>query len=101
MTLAQILKLRPEFKLAEGRVTMRDWFEITQGPSFCSIRSGLRHADGETASPFLYERTIIGKNSLKESIHKFEEWYKGVLEVSAYYEQMEKEVHFNRGNLNK
>lgn len=26
---------------------------------------------------------------------------KGVDEVKAYYEQMDKEVHFNRGNLNK
>ena len=101
MTLAQILKLRPEFKLAEGRVTMRDWFEVTQSDSFCVIRSGLRHADGATASPFLYERTIIGKKALKQSIEKFNEWYKGVLEVNVYYEQMEKEVHFNRGNLNK
>jgi len=99
MTVKQILKLRPEFKI--GNMTMRDYFIITQSDSFCSIRSGLCHADGKTKSPFLYERTIIGKNSLKESIHKFEEWYKGVLEVSAYYEQMEKEVHFNRGNLNK
>jgi len=101
MTKSQILKLRPEFKLAEGRVTMRDWFEITQGESFCSIRSGLCHADGETASPFHYEELVIGKRSLKQSIEKFSEWYKGVLEVNAYYEQMEKEVHFNRGNLNK
>jgi hypothetical protein len=80
---------------------MRDYFLVTQGDSFCSIRSGLWHTDKEIKSPFLYERTIIGKNCLKESIHKFEEWYKGVLEVNAYYEQMEKEVHFNRGNLNK
>ena len=101
MTLAQILKLRPEFKLADGRVTMRDWFEVTQGDSFCIIKSGLRHADGETASPFHYEEVVVGKKALKQSIEKFSEWYKGVLEVNAYYEQMEKEVHFNRGNLNK
>lgn len=73
MTVKQILKLRPEFKI--GNMTMRDYFIVTQSDSFCSIRSGLCHADGETKSPFLYERTIIGKNSLKESIHKFEEWY--------------------------
>ena len=74
MTLKQILKLRPEFKV--GGVIMRDYFIVIQSDSFCSIKSGLCHADGETKSPFLYERTIIGKNSLKESINKFVEWYK-------------------------
>ena len=65
MALKQILKLRPEFKI--GNMTMRDYFIVTQSDSFCSIRSGLRHADEKIKSPFLYERTIIGKKSLKES----------------------------------
>jgi len=29
-----------------------------------------------------------------------EDAFNGSLEVKAYYDQMEKEVHFNRGNLN-
>lgn len=79
MTVKQILKLRPEFKI--GGMIMRDYFIVIQSDSFCSIKSGLCHADGETKSPFLYERTIIGKNSLKESINKFEEWYKILLTI--------------------
>ena len=53
MTKSQILKLRPEFKF--GGMTMIDWFEITEGSGFFCIRSGLKHADGETKSPYHYE----------------------------------------------
>jgi hypothetical protein len=30
-----------------------------------------------------------------------EEWFEQLNPIKAYYEQMDKEVHFNRGNLNK
>jgi len=84
MTVKQILKLRPEFKI--GNMTMKDYFLVTQGDSFCSIRSGLWHTDKEIKSPFLYERTIIGKKSLKESIDKFEEWYEAVINKTYFLE---------------
>lgn len=84
MTVKQILKLRPEFKI--GNMTMRDYFLVTQGESFCSIRSGLFHTDEKIKSPFLYERTIIGKKSLKESIDKFEEWYEAVINKTYFLE---------------
>jgi hypothetical protein len=73
MTKDQIRKLRPEFTF--GQMTMVDWFEIVEGGVFCSIRSGLRHADGETKSPFFYEETVVGKNAVKQSIEKFTQWY--------------------------
>ena len=74
MTKKQILKLRPEFKLGMG-MTMIDWFEITEGASFFCIRSGLRHADGETKSPYHYEDCVGGKNPEKIAMEKFNMWW--------------------------
>ena len=73
MTKSQILKLRPQFKF--GQMNMVDWFEINEGAGFFSIRSGLRHADGETKSPFYYEKSIGGKNAKKESLKDFNNWW--------------------------
>jgi hypothetical protein len=56
-------------------MTMIDWFEITEGAGLYSIRSGLRHADGKTKSPYHFECTLGGKNSKKECLHKFNEWW--------------------------
>lgn len=73
MTEAQILKLRPTFTL--GHMTMVDWFNISQGAGFYSIRSGLRHADGETKSPYYFELTLGGRGSKKRCVDSFSEWY--------------------------
>lgn len=73
MTRKQILKLRPEFKF--GGITMIDWFEITEGAGFFTIRSGLRHADGETKSPYHYEDYASGKNAEKTILAKFNQWW--------------------------
>lgn len=75
-TLSQISKLKPEFKF--GNMTMIDWFIVTQGTGFCCIRSGLRHADGETLSPYHYENCIGGKNAKKEALTKFNQWYESL-----------------------
>ena len=76
MTKKQILKLRPEFKLGMGMgITMIDWFEITEGAGFFCIRSGLRHADGETKSPYHYEDCVGGKNAEKIAMEKFNKWW--------------------------
>jgi len=69
----QILKLRPEFNFGGG--TMIDWFEITEGAGFFRIRSGLRHADGETKSPYHYEYFMGGKNAKKQVIENFNIWW--------------------------
>lgn len=74
MTRKQILKLRPEFKL-NGGMTMIDWFEIHEGAGYCTIRSGLRHADGETKSPYHYEHGRGGKFASKLVIKHFTEWW--------------------------
>ena len=74
MTKKQILKLRPKFKLGIG-MTMIDWFEITEGAGFFCIRSGLRHTDGETKSPYHYEDCVGGKNAEKIAMEKFNEWW--------------------------
>jgi len=73
MTKKQILKLRPVFIF--GKMTMIDWFEITEGAGFFSIKSGLRHADGETKSPYHYEDCVGGKNAEKIVIEKFNKWW--------------------------
>jgi len=71
---SKILKLRPEFKIGSG-MTMIEWFEISQGGSFFCIKSGLRHADGETKSPYYYEDCIGGKNTEKIALDKFNLWW--------------------------
>ena len=73
MTKSQILKLRPEFKF--GGMTMIDWFEITEGSGFFCIRSGLRHADGETRSPYYYEDCVGGKGAKKLALYKFNNFW--------------------------
>ena len=75
MTKSQILKLRPEFKFGNQGMTMVDWFEITEGGSFFCVRSGLRHADGVTKSPFHYGDCIGGKNAKKIALKKFNDWW--------------------------
>ena len=71
---SKILKLRPEFKIGSG-MTMIEWFEISEGGSFFCIKSGLRHADGETKSPYYYEDCIGGKNAEKIALDKFNIWW--------------------------
>ena len=73
MTKKQLLKLRPEFKF--NGMPMIDWFEITEGGGFFSIRNGLRHADGETKSPYYYEDFVGGKNSEKIVMERFNKWW--------------------------
>lgn len=73
MTKKQLLKLRPEFKF--NGMTMIDWFVITEGVGFFSIRNGLRHADGETKSPYYYEDFAGGKNSEKIVMERFNKWW--------------------------
>lgn len=73
MTKKQILKLRPKFII--GNMTMIEWFEISEGASFFCIRSGLRHADSETKSPYYYEDCVGGKNAEKIAIEKFNKWW--------------------------
>jgi hypothetical protein len=73
LTLAQIKKLRPEFKF--GSVTMIDWFEVYHGKGYCCIRSGLRNADEEIKSPYYCDYFCGGKNSVKQCLIKFNEWW--------------------------
>ena len=73
LTEKQILKLRPEFKF--GGIAMVEWFEITKEKGYCCIRSGLRHADGVTKSPYYYEDCIVDKNATKTALCRFNEFY--------------------------
>ncbi len=73
MTKKQILKLKPKFNF--GGMTMIDWFEITEGTGFFCIRSGLRHADGETKSPYHYTNCVGGENVEKIALEEFNNWW--------------------------
>ena len=72
-TLDQIKDLRIQF-LFNG-MPLTEWFEVREGDSFCSIRSGLNHADGETKSPYHYESMLIGEGCVEKSIDMFNEFY--------------------------
>jgi hypothetical protein len=75
MTRNQILKLRPRFKPNENSITMIDWFEICYFSDAILIKSGLRHADGETKSLFNYSRYYTGRSCEKRAFKEFEEWW--------------------------
>ena len=90
MTLNQITKLRPTFTF--GMMEMVDWFEVTSGHGYCTIRSGLRHADGETKSPYHYEDFQGGKNAKKECVKRFNEWWETKInsQVDEWWENVKK-----------
>lgn len=73
LTEKEILELRPTFKFAG--ITMTDWFDINKGEKFFSIRSGLKHADGETRSPYHFDYKAVGDNSQNEALEKFTLWW--------------------------
>ena len=73
LTEAAILKLRPEFEY--GKMRMVEWFQISKGVGFYTIHSGLKHADGETKSPYHYEDAVGGKNAKKIALEKFNKWW--------------------------
>jgi hypothetical protein len=74
LTESQILKLRPDFRF--GGITMVDWFMVNKGAGFYGIRSGLRHADGVTKSPYHYEHTLGGENTKKRVLEHFNKWWR-------------------------
>jgi hypothetical protein len=71
---SDIVKLRPEFQLG-GYMTMIDWFTIDDIGDFYGIRSGLKHADGVTKSPFHYDYYEHGDTSEKNVLAHFNEWW--------------------------
>lgn len=75
LTVHQIRKLRPTFKVGNKGMTMVEWFIVEYGKSWASIRSGLRHADGETKSPYHYEHSEVGSRALRNARMKFTVWY--------------------------
>ena len=73
LTKKQILDLRPTFKLYG--ITITEWFEISEGAGFYCIRSGLKHTDGVTKSPYYYEDCVGGKNAKSIALGKFNKWW--------------------------
>lgn len=66
-TLNQITKIN--FELPEYNIL--DWFEVHLYNTGCLIKSGLRHADGITKSPYFYEKSFFGKSYKKEALKDF------------------------------
>ena len=54
---------------------MRDWFEVSKGVSFYSIRSGLKHAEEESKSPYYFSCCLGGKNAKKKVLRLFNDWW--------------------------
>ena len=84
MTEKQIKELRPRFKY--GLMIMVEWFEITKGFKFCTIKSGLNHADNTTKSPYYFQEVAIGDNAENEVFEKFTKWWDS-LNHEELYEQ--------------
>ena len=74
MSKKDIKKLRPSFKF--GDIVMTDWFEVSEGKGYCVIRSGLKHADGITKSPYDYEYSKGGNNATNEVLNHFNNWWR-------------------------
>jgi archaellum component FlaC len=47
------------------------------------------------------EKMNVPDNLITENYTNVDEWFEQLNSIKKYYEQMDKEVHFNRGNLNK
>lgn len=73
MTRKEVLQLHPTFTF--GRTEMVEWFEFSEGEMFFGIKSGLRHADGKTKSPYYYESISFGENAEEIELDKFSNWY--------------------------
>lgn len=69
----EIVELRPEFDF--NGMTMIEWFEIHEGLGWCTIKSGLNHADGETKSPYYYLDMQGGINATEKCINNFNNWW--------------------------
>ena len=69
-------KLRIQFPF--NKTPLTDWFHVVDGNGFCCIYSGLRHADGETISPFHYGETTTGKTAKKDAIVRFNNFYQTI-----------------------
>jgi hypothetical protein len=55
-----------------------EWFEVHLYSRGCLIKSGLRHVDGETTSPYYYENSVWKKDlqeSTVQAIWQFINWY--------------------------
>ena len=76
MGIEEIKKLRPTFRF--GNTTMIDWFEVHEGNGYCSIRSGLKHADCETKSLYHYDYFEGGKHATKNVLNHFNNWWKNL-----------------------
>lgn len=76
LTFDEILELRPSFKMYEGGMSMIDWFQVMKGTGWCTIRSGLRHADGVTKSPFHIDIAFGGKDADKKALKEFNKFWK-------------------------
>lgn len=79
-TLKQIEKLR--YELPEFNVL--DWFEVHNYASGILIKSGLRHADGETMSPAYYESFTFGLDHKQIALRKFNEFL-NTLDPNMFY----------------
>ena len=69
----EVLELKPTFKFAG--ITMTDWFVTFKGYNYFSIKNGLRHADGETKSPYYFDYKAIGEDAENEALEKFTLWW--------------------------
>ena len=78
LTIDEIRELRPSFSF-NGGMTLIEWFEVHHGIGFCVINSGLRHADGETKSPYYYEHSIGGENATERCLAHFSDWWHNLI----------------------
>lgn len=101
MTKNQISKLRPEFLF--GYMSMVEWYEVSYSLNYnyCTIRSGLKNADGETLSPYHYEHTEIGKDSLKKATKHFTDWWNSLDHKKLYIQYSDDIKHIRINKLNK
>jgi hypothetical protein len=70
----QIKKLRPTFSL-DGGMSVVEWFEVHHGKYWCTIRSGLNHADGVTVSPYNVTFSTSGDGAKKAAVLAFNNWW--------------------------
>lgn len=63
-------------KLHLKEYSVFEWFEVHLYRNGCLIKSGLRHADGITLSPFHYEESFWGEGYQEKALDHFNDFLK-------------------------
>jgi hypothetical protein len=94
--------LEGKFLIANGKLTFT---EFEQAKEMEKQQKGYSEEEVKRLAFKFYldmsNQMNVPDNLITENYTNVDEWFNKLNPIKKYYEQMNKEVHFNRGNLNK